>query len=359
MLLEFFEYLSNYYSGFSVFQYITLRSILSALTAIVISFLIGPIVIEKLALRKVGEVIREEGPESHYNKAGTPTMGGMLILISVLTGTLLWTDLSNRYIYIVLFVMVSFAILGGFDDYKKIKLNSKGMAAITKFFWQSAISFVAVYILYKTAQTTPETQLIIPFWKSIVVDLGVWFIPLSYLVIVATSNAVNITDGLDGLAIMPAILISGALAIFAYASGNINFSHYLAIPYLPLAGELVVFCSSLVGAGLGFLWFNTYPAQIFMGNLGALSIGAAIGVIAGLVRQEIVLIIMGGVFVVETLSVIGQVVSYKLTGKRIFLMAPLHHHFELKGWPEPRVIVRFWIITVILVLVSLATLKVR
>jgi len=348
------------HSGFNVFQYITLRAILGVLTALVICFMVGPVMIRKLTFYKLGQPIRELGPQSHFSKAGTPTMGGAMILVAVAIATILWADLSNRYVWTVLIVTLAFGAIGWVDDYRKlIKRDSRGLSAREKYLWQSVVGFAAAIFLYATSQTPAETQLIVPFFKDVALELGIGFILVTYLVIVGSSNAVNLTDGLDGLAIMPTVLVAGALAIFAYVAGHSRFAEYLGIPYVPGAGEVVVFCGALVGAGLGFLWFNAYPAQVFMGDVGALALGAALGVVAVVVRQELVLLIMGGVFVVETVSVILQVASFKLTGKRIFKMAPLHHHFELKGWPEPRVIVRFWIITVILVLVGLATLKIR
>lgn len=360
MLLALFEYLTHFYSGFSVFHYITLRAILGALTALVIVLLIGPKLIRFLAGYQIGQVIREDGPQTHLTKSGTPTMGGVLILVGITVSVLLWTDLNNRYLWTVLFVMLGFAAVGWVDDYRKLsRKNSRGLSAKYKYLLQSLIALAAAIFLYCTTQSDAETQLIIPFLKHVVIPLGIFYIILAYFVIVGTSNAVNLTDGLDGLAILPVVLIAGALAVFAYASGHAVFSGYLSIPFVQGAGELTVFCGAIVGAGLGFLWFNTYPAQIFMGDVGSLSLGAAIGTIAVLVRQELVLFIMGGVFVAETLSVILQVASYKMTGKRLFRMAPIHHHFELKGWPEPRVIVRFWIVTVILVLIGLASLKIR
>ncbi len=361
MLLYLTDYLMNFDSSFRVFQYLTLRAILGALTALIISFIIGPVMIRKLSKKKIGQSIREEGPESHYQKAGTPTMGGALILVAVAISTLLWADLENRYIWVVLLVTLAHGIIGFVDDYRKVMMgNSDGLSAKAKIFWQSLIALSAGYFLYTSAEIPAETQFIVPFFKNIVLNmsLGV-FMLTTYLVVVGTSNAVNLTDGLDGLAIMPTVMVAAALGIFAYLSGHSNFSEYLSIPHLPKSGELIVFCASLVGAGLGFLWFNAYPAMVFMGDVGALALGAALGILAMVVRQEIVLMIMGGVFVVETISVIIQVVSFKLRGKRVFLMAPIHHHYELKGWPEPRIIVRFWIITVILVLIGLATLKLR
>ncbi|MBE0469341.1 MAG: phospho-N-acetylmuramoyl-pentapeptide-transferase [Methyloprofundus sp.] len=360
MLLYLFEYLAQFHPGFKVFQYLTLRAILSALTALIISFMVGPTMIRRLSNNNIGQSVRECGPESHYQKAGTPTMGGTLILVGVAVSTLLWSDLGNSYVWVALLVTMAYGVVGFVDDYKKIKLrNSDGLSARAKYFWQSFIALTAAIFLFKTAQVPAETQFIVPFFKEVVIDMGWTYVLLTYFVIVGTSNAVNLTDGLDGLAIMPTVMVAGALAIFAYLSGHVGFAEYLVIPYIPKAGELVIFCAALVGAGLGFLWFNAYPAMVFMGDVGALALGAALGVVAVLVRQEIVLIIMGGVFVMETVSVIMQVASFKLTGKRVFRMAPIHHHFELKGWPEPHIIVRFWIITVILVLIGLSTLKLR
>ncbi len=360
MLLYLFEYLEKYHSVFNVFGYLTLRSILSVLTALVICFVTGPIMIRRLSDYSVKQNIRSDGPQTHLLKAGTPTMGGAFLLLSILVSTLLWGNLGNRYIWVVCFVTFSFGAIGAFDDIKKlIQGSSAGISAILKYGLQSAAALIAALWLFQTAAIPVETNLYVPFFKNVVISLGGWFVLLTYFVIVGSSNAVNLTDGLDGLAIMPTAMVSGALGIFAYVSGHSTFAEYLAIPFIPLAGELVVFCASIVGAGLGFLWFNAYPAQVFMGDVGALSLGAALGVVAVLVRQEIVLVIMGGVFVMETLSVMIQVASFKLTGKRVFKMAPLHHHFELRGWPEPRVIVRFWIITIILVLIGLATLKIR
>ena len=360
MLRHVAAWLSDYYSGFHVFQYLTLRAILAALTALAISLLVGPRMIRWLAEYQVGQRVRSDGPQTHLSKAGTPTMGGALILVSIVAATLLWADLANRFVWVVLLVTVAFGLIGFWDDYLKLVVgNSRGLIARYKYFWQSFAGLGAAIVLYVTAQSPADTTLYVPFFKHFVVPLGVLFIPLTYFVIVGSSNAVNLTDGLDGLAIMPSVLVAGALGVFAYASGNVVFSNYLGIPYLAGAGEVLVICTAIFGAGLGFLWFNTYPAQVFMGDIGALALGAALGVIAVVVRQEIVLFIMGGVFVMETVSVILQVASFKLRGKRIFRMAPIHHHFELKGWAEPKVIVRFWIITVILVLLGLATLKLR
>jgi phospho-N-acetylmuramoyl-pentapeptide-transferase len=354
------EWLVQYHSAFNVFSYLTLRSILAALTALLISFLVGPTMIRKLAEHQVGQRVRSDGPQTHLSKAGTPTMGGALILVAIVAATLLWADLANRFVWITLGVTVAFGLIGFWDDYLKLVVgDSRGLIARYKYFWQSVAGLGAAIALYVTARNEIETTLIVPFFKDFVLPLGPLFIVLAYFVIVGSSNAVNLTDGLDGLAIMPAVLVAGALGVFAYASGNVVFANYLGIPYIAGTGEVLVICAAIFGAGLGFLWFNTYPAQVFMGDIGALALGAALGVIAVIVRQEIVLFIMGGVFVMETVSVILQVGSFKLRGKRIFRMAPIHHHFELKGWAEPKVIVRFWIITVVLVLVGLATLKLR
>jgi len=377
MLLELADLLKGYVSGFHLFQYLTFRTIMSTLTSLAVSLLAGPAIIRKLAEIKAGQVIRSDGPQSHLSKAGTPTMGGALIIASIAASTLLWADLRNRYVWLVLGVTVAFGAIGFYDDYKKLVLkDSKGLAARWKYFWQSVFGLGVALFLYFTADTPAATTFYLPLIKQAQVPLGYvadaaagspWltgvgalaFIALAYFIVVGFSNAVNLTDGLDGLAIMPSVLVATALGVFAYLAGNKVFSEYLGIPAIPGAGELAIFCSALAGAGLGFLWFNTYPAQVFMGDIGALAIGAALGCVAVIVRQEIVLLIMGGVFVMETVSVMLQVASFKLTGKRIFRMAPIHHHFELKGWPEPRVIVRFWIISVVLVLIGLATLKVR
>lgn len=360
MLFYVAKLLETYHRGFHVFQYITLRCILTALTSLLIALFIGPVVIRKLAHYQIGQTIRLDGPKSHFQKSGTPTMGGVLILIAIIFGVLLWGELSGRYVWILLATTIGFGLIGFIDDYRKLILkDSRGLLARYKFLYQSLIGLGVAIFLFFTAKYASETQLSFPFFKSLVFNLGWFYIPFVYFVIVGTSNAVNLTDGLDGLAILPAVMISGALGIFAYVGGNLFFAKYLFIPYVPGIGEVAVFCSAIVGAGLGFLWFNTYPAQIFMGDVGALGLGAALGTIAVMVRQEIVLMIMGGVFVIETISVMLQVASFKITGKRIFKMAPIHHHFELKGWPEPRIIVRFWIITCILVLLGLATLKLR
>jgi phospho-N-acetylmuramoyl-pentapeptide-transferase len=360
MLFELFQRLAEVNPDFSMFGYITLRGILSALTALAISLLLGPSFIRRLVKKQVGQPIRELGPKSHLAKAGTPTMGGALILFAIVLSTLLWSDLGNRYVWVVLLVTLAFGLIGWVDDYRKLILqDSRGLAARWKYLAQSVAGLAAAIYLYSSAQSPAETELIFPFFKDLVLPLGMGYILVTYLFIVGFSNAVNLTDGLDGLAIMPAVFIAVALGIFAYATGHTVFSEYLGIPHIPGTGELTIFCGALAGAGLGFLWFNTYPAQVFMGDIGALAMGAALGLIAVLVRQELVFCLMAGVFVMETVSVILQVLSFKLTGRRIFRMAPIHHHFELKGWPEPRVIVRFWIISVILVLAGLATLKIR
>ncbi len=360
MLLYLTEWLAEFNSGFNVFRYLTLRAILGVLTALAIALLVGRPMIRRLRAYKIGQTVRDDGPQSHLSKSGTPTMGGALILVAVGIATLLWADLDNHYVWIVLLTTLAFGLIGLVDDYKKlVKRDPRGLIARWKYFWQTLAGFAAAVALYVTAASPAETALLIPYLKNVSIQLGPWFILLTYFVIVGASNAVNLTDGLDGLAIMPTVLVAGALAIFVYASGHIQIANYLLIPHIPEVGELVIFCGALVGAGLGFLWFNAYPAQVFMGDVGALALGAALGVVAVAVRQELVLFIMGGVFVMETISVMLQVLSFKLTGKRIFRMAPLHHHFELQGWPEPRVIVRFWIITVVLVLIGLASLKIR
>ena len=360
MLLYLTQYLARLYSGFNVFNYLTLRAILAAITALLISFIAGPLMIRAFTAKQIGQQVRSDGPQSHLSKKGTPTMGGALILVAISTATLLWADLDNHFVWIVILTTLSFGLIGFWDDYLKLVVgNSRGLIARYKYFWQTVAGLSCAIALYMTAKVPAETELFVPVFKHIAIPLGAGFVVLTYFVVVGTSNAVNLTDGLDGLAIMPAAMVGGALGIFAWVSGNTVFANYLGIPHIPGSGELAVFCSSLVGAGLGFLWFNTYPAQVFMGDVGALALGAALGVVAVIVRQEIVLFIMGGVFVMETVSVMLQVGSFKLRGKRIFKMAPIHHHFELKGWAEPKVIVRFWIITFILVLVGLATLKVR
>ena len=360
MLLWLAQYLSALEPGFAVFQYLTLRAILSVLTALVAALFLGPWFIRSLELRQIGQSVRLDGPESQLSKQGTPTMGGVLILVCITASTLIWGDLTNAYVWIALMVMVGFGIIGWIDDWKKIvQKNSRGLSAKLKYLGQSIVGLIAAMLLYYLAKTPEETTLLVPFFKDLLIPLGFGYVILAYFVIVGTSNAVNLTDGLDGLAILPTVLVAGALGVFAYLTGNIIFSEYLFIPYISGAGELVVFLGAMVGAGLGFLWFNTYPAQVFMGDVGALSLGAALGVVAVMVRQELVLFIMGGIFVLETVSVMLQVASFRLTGKRLFRMAPIHHHFELKGWPEPRVIVRFWIISVMLVLIGLATLKLR
>jgi len=359
MLVWLTDYLTQYVSGFNIFSYLTFRSILAILTSLMFSLWMGPKLIRYLQNMQIGQTVRDDGPQSHLSKSGTPTMGGILILASIALSTLLWADLSNHYVVVTLFVLLSFGLVGFVDDYRKvIRKDSAGLIARWKYFWQSAIALGVAFYLYVVSQPN-ETVLVVPFFKDILPQLGLLYVALVYFTVVGSSNAVNLTDGLDGLAIVPTIMVAGALGLVAYISGNVNFSAYLHLPYLPLASELTVVCLAIFGAGLGFLWFNTYPAQVFMGDVGSLALGACLGIIAVLVRQEILLVIMGGVFVMETLSVILQVGSYKLRGQRIFRMAPIHHHYELKGWPEPRVIVRFWIISLVLVLVGLATLKIR
>ena len=384
MLLTLTQWLAHDVRAFNVFSYITLRAVLACLTALALSLLAGPLVIRKLTAYKIGQAVRDDGPKSHLTKAGTPTMGGALVLLSILVTTLLWADLSNRFVWIVLVVTFGFGVIGWIDDYRKVvRRDPQGLSARTKFFWQSVLGLIAaVYLAFAVSAPTnvqildlflawvrsgfetnlpPKADLILPFFKNIAYPLGVWgFITLTYFVIVGTSNAVNLTDGLDGLAIMPAVMVAGGLGIFAFVTGRVDFSRYLFLPYIPGASELLVFCAALAGAGLGFLWFNAYPAEVFMGDVGALAIGAALGTVAVIVRQEIVLFIMGGVFVAETLSVMIQVLFFKWSGgKRIFRMAPLHHHYELGGWKESQVVVRFWIITMMLVLFGLSTLKLR
>lgn len=360
MLVYLTEYLQQYISGFGVFSYITMRAIMAVLTALILSFLVGPAMIRWLTKLKVGQAIREDGPQTHLIKAGTPTMGGTMILFSITVAVVLWGDLTNHYLLVITLSMLGFGVIGFIDDYKKVVYKDpNGMRARTKYLWQSIIGFGTAYILFALATVPAETQLLIPYMKDTVIELGMWTVVLSYFVIVGTSNAVNLTDGLDGLAIMPTVMISGALGVFAYLSGHVYFAEYLNIPYIPGVGELTILAAALVGAGLGFLWFNAHPAQVFMGDVGSLAIGATLGGIAVAVKQELVLFIMGGIFVAETVSVILQVGSFKLRGKRIFLMAPLHHHYEQKGWHESQVIVRFWVITIILVLIGLASLKLR
>ena len=360
MMLWLSEWLMRFESGFGVFQYITLRTVLATLTSLLIALLVGPVLIRRLTRHQIGQSIREDGPQSHFTKAGTPTMGGLLILVALGASTLMWGDLGSREVWVAFSTTMLFGLIGLADDYLKVvRKNSRGLSARAKYAAQSAVALLMGLVLFLTANSATETQLIVPFVKDAVVDLHIWYIPLAYFVVVGASNAVNLTDGLDGLAIMPTVLVAGALVVFAYAAGHTYFAAYLGVPYVPGVGELCVFCGAIVGSGLGFLWFNTYPAQVFMGDIGSLALGAALGIVAVLVRQEIALFIMGGVFVMETVSVILQVASFKLTGRRIFRMAPIHHHFELKGWPEPRVIVRFWIITVVLVLIGLASLKIR
>jgi phospho-N-acetylmuramoyl-pentapeptide-transferase len=360
MLIYLTEYLGEFYSGFYVFNYLTLRAVLGILSALILSFVMAPFLIKHLKLRKIAQSIRSDGPKSHLDKTGTPTMGGVTVLLSMIIATILWADITNEYILITLFVTLGFGIIGFIDDYKKLKYNnSAGMSAKMKILSQSLVALIAIFYLYIFVDNEITTTLILPYIKDFQWQMGFLFIPLAFLVIVGSSNAVNLTDGLDGLAIMPTVMVGGALGVFAYVAGHIYFADYLGLPYVANSGELIVFCGAMVGAGLGFLWFNTYPAEVFMGDIGSLSLGSALGVTAIIIRQELVLFIMGGVFVAETLSVVLQVISFKTRGKRVFKMAPLHHHFELLGWSEPRIIVRFWIITIILVLIGLASLKIR
>lgn len=360
MLLMLSEYLARFESAFTVFQYLTLRGILAAGTALAISLLVGPVMIRRLSHYQIGQAVRSDGPETHLGKSGTPTMGGALILVAIAISTLLWADLGNGYVWVALLVTAAFGAVGWVDDYRKVVArDSRGLPARWKYLWQSLAGLAAAIYLYTAYDDPVTTQLYVPFLKDVILELGPAFLLLTYLVIVGASNAVNLTDGLDGLAILPTVLVGTALGLIAYLTGHVDFADYLQIPYVAGSGELAVFCGTIAGAGLGFLWFNTYPAQVFMGDVGALALGAALGVVAVVTRHEIVFFIMGGIFVLETVSVILQVASYKLTGKRLFRMAPIHHHYELKGWPEPRVIVRFWIITVMLVLFGLATLKLR
>jgi phospho-N-acetylmuramoyl-pentapeptide-transferase len=347
-------------SGFRVFQFLTFRAILGVLTAMVFSFVFGPWMIRKLTFHQIGQYVRDDGPASHLVKAGTPTMGGALILAAVVFSTLLWANLANIWVWLALLVTIGFGMIGFVDDYRKLKFgNSAGLTVRGKYGAQSLVGLLAGIWLYFGAQSPVQTSVLIPMLKHVAVPLGAGYIIWTYLVVVGASNAVNLTDGLDGLAIMPCVLVASALGIFAYITGHTQFSQYLGFTYIQGVGELVIFCSAIAGAGLGFLWFNAYPAQVFMGDIGALALGAALGIVAIVVRQELVLVVMGGVFVAETVSVMLQVATFKLTGRRMFRMAPLHHHFELKGWAEPKIIVRFWIVTLVLVLIGLSTLKIR
>ena len=360
MLLWLTDYLSDFVRAFSVFQYLTLRSMVSAMTALLLSLIIGPIFIEKLSRQQIGQRVRLDGPESHLTKDGTPTMGGGLIIVVITIATLFWGDLSNRYIWLVLSVTCAFGLIGWLDDYLKIlRQNSDGLSARWKIFWQTIVALSASSYLYVTADMAIQTDLIVPFFKEVALPLGIGFIVFSSLMLVGMSNAVNLTDGLDGLAILPTVMVGGGLGLIAYLVGNSEHASYLQIPYIPGTGELSVFCGALIGAGLGFLWFNSYPAQVFMGDVGSLALGAALAIVAIVTRHDFVLLIMGGLFVLETASVIVQVISYRVTGRRVFRMAPIHHHFELKGWAEPKVIVRFWIITVVLVTIGISSLKLR
>ena len=360
MLLWLADFLAQYYKGFHVFSYLTLRAMLSILTALAIALWFGPWMIEHLRTLKFGQAVRTDGPQTHLVKSGTPTMGGALILVAIGVSTLLWANLANPYIWIVLGVMAVFGAVGWVDDYRKVvEKNPRGLPAKWKYLWQSVGGIAAAICLYMLAKTPVETSLIFPFFKGWVIPLGIFYVVLTYLVIVGSSNAVNLTDGLDGLAIMPTVMVAGALAIFAYLSGNIKFAEYLHIPYVAGCGELIVICGSIIGAGLGFLWFNAYPAQVFMGDTGSLALGGTLGTIAVVTDHEFTLAVIGGLFVVEALSVIIQVFFYKRTGKRVFKMAPIHHHFEQLGWKESTVVVRFWIVAIILAMIGLSTLKLR
>ena len=360
MLLPFLDFLAESYGPFRIFNYFTFRAILATLTSLIFCLIFGKYFISFLERRNFGQVIRELGPEKHYEKKGTPTMGGILILAAVTFSCLCWGDFGNRYLWVMIFLIISFGTLGFLDDFLKLKFNSSdGLSAKMKIFWQILFASIIVTYLYLSHSIPQEISLFLPFLKDFALNLGIFFIFFSVFVIIGTSNAVNLTDGLDGLAIMPSVMVAGGLGIIAYISGNIIFAEYLNIVYLPGTEELLIICGTIIGAGIGFLWFNTYPAQIFMGDVGSLSLGAALGGMAVILRQEVILAIMGGVFVIEALSVIIQVTSFKLTGKRVFKMSPIHHHFELSGWAEPKIIVRFWIITLILVLIALATFRLR
>ena len=360
MLVLLSEYLVKYFTFFNVISYLTVRAILGLLTSLAISLIMGQKVIDWLQKLQIGQVIRNDGPESHLSKKGTPTMGGILILASITLSVFLWADLRNPYVWVTLFVLIGYGIVGFADDYLKvIRKNSAGLIARWKYFWQSVIALVVAFGLYAYGKDSSVTVLVVPFFKDVMPQLGICFILLTYFVIVGAGNAVNLTDGLDGLAIMPTVFVAAGFALVSWATGNVNFAAYLHIPYIKFSGELMIICTAIIGAGLGFLWFNTYPAMVFMGDVGSLALGGVFGIISVLLRQEFLLLIMGGIFVIETLSVILQVGSFKLRGKRIFRMAPIHHHYELKGWPEPRVIVRFWIISLMLVVIGLLTLKLR
>lgn len=360
MLVWVFSFLVKYITFFHVFSYFTVRAILALLTALIISLMMGQKVIDWLQKLQIGQVVRNDGPESHLSKKGTPTMGGTLIVSSITISALLWADLSNPYVWVTLFVLIGFALVGFADDYLKVvRKDSRGLIARWKYFWQSVIALIVAFGLYAYGKDTVITALVVPFFKDVMPQLGLLYVLFTYFVIVGAGNAVNLTDGLDGLAIMPTVFVAGGFAIVSWITGNVTFAEHLNIPYIRYSGELMIICMAIVGSGLGFLWFNTYPAMVFMGDVGSLALGGVLGIISVLLRQEFLLVIMGGIFVIETLSVILQVGSFKMRGKRIFRMAPIHHHYELKGWPEPRVIVRFWILSLIFVLIGLITLKVR
>ena len=361
MLFELFEWLTDFYGGFRVFGYLTLRAILAALTALSIALLVGPWMIRLLAARQIGQVVRDYGPDTHLGKRGTPTMGGALILVAVTAGTLLWANLANRFVWIAVAVTLAYGLIGFYDDYLKLIVKDpKGLAARWKYFWQSAAGLAAAVALWLTAASPAETALYVPFFKEVALPMGAAaFVAFTYLVIVGSSNAVNLTDGLDGLAIGSVLIAAATFAILAYVAGNAVAAGYLGIINVKGSGELTVFCAALVGASLGFLWYNCNPAEVFMGDVGSMALGGAIGTVAVLIKQEILLVMVGGLFVLEAMSVIIQVASFRLTGKRVFRMAPLHHHFELLGWPEPKVIIRFWILAILFALMSLSTLKLR
>lgn len=360
MIVYLSDYLSQYIPSLRVVSYLTFRAVMSLFTALAISLFFCPYVIRKLQMLHFGQVVRDDGPQTHLKKTGTPTMGGVLIVSAIAISMLLWCNLANVYVWYTLATLICYAAIGFSDDFLKVvRHDPKGLRAKYKYFWQSACAIVLSCLIYGSAKLPSETTFVVPFFKDFMPDIGFLIIPLAYFVLTGSSNAVNLTDGLDGLAIITTITVAAGLGIVAWATSNVNFASYLYIPYVPRAAEITIACTAIVGAGLGFLWFNSYPAQVFMGDVGSLSLGAVLGMIALLIREEVLLFIMGGIFVLETVSVILQVGSYKWTGRRIFRMAPIHHHFEKGGWPEPRVMARFWIITLVLVLIGLITLKIR
>lgn len=360
MLYHISQFLVDSWSALNALSYVTLRIILAALTAFLMSLLLGRKMIRLLQVKQMGQFVRDDGPQSHLQKQGTPTMGGLLILLAITVATLLWCNLTNVYVWICVLVMAGFGAIGFVDDYRKlIKKDPKGLSAKEKYGYQSLVALMAALWLYVIAERPLDTALLFPLFKDWLIPLGIFFVPWVFLVLTGASNAVNLTDGLDGLAILPTVLVAAGLGVYAYVIGHHSFAQYLHMPFVKGSGEMAIICGAIAGAGMGFLWFNAHPALVFMGDVGALALGGLLGIIAVVLRQEIVLAIMGGLFVVETVSVAMQVASFKLTGKRIFRMAPIHHHFELKGWPESRVVVRFWIITVVLVLIGLSLLKLR